>query len=103
MQRMQTEEEWRAMQTRNFRMAVLFAQGHRSPRRKPRDPVEDAILLRFAIDSVRERAASGRLVRIGPRHYELRSKKDDAGPQSQAPAGSSPTQTAATPSTSPGG
>jgi hypothetical protein len=74
MQRMQTEEEWRAMQTRNFRMAVLFAQGHRSPRRKPRDPVEDAILLRFAIDSVRERAASGKVVRIGPRLYEYRDR-----------------------------
>jgi len=74
MDRMQTEEEWRAMQTRNFRMAVLFAQGHRSPRRKPRDPVEDAILLRFAIDSVRERAASGKVVRIGPRLYEYRDR-----------------------------
>ena len=29
MKRTQTLEEWRAMQTRNFRMAVLFAQGHR--------------------------------------------------------------------------
>jgi hypothetical protein len=74
MDRMQTLEEWRAMQTRNFRMAVMVAQGHRSPRRKPRDPVEDAILLRFAIDSVRERAASGRLVRVGPRLYEYRGR-----------------------------
>ena len=72
--RVQTEREWRAMQTRNFRMAVLVAQKHREPRRKPRDPVEDAILFRFAVDSVRERAASGRLVRVGPRTYEYRDR-----------------------------
>jgi hypothetical protein len=70
----QTMEEWRAMQTRNFRMAVLVAQGPRSPRRKPRDPVEDRLLYEFAVASVRERAASGRLVQIGPRHYEYRGK-----------------------------
>ncbi|MDO8962899.1 MAG: hypothetical protein Q7W30_00220 [Coriobacteriia bacterium] len=77
MKRTQSMEEWRAMQTANFRMAVLFAQGHRSPRRKPRDPVEDRILYEFAVASVRERAASGRLVRIGPRHYELRGKGEE--------------------------
>jgi hypothetical protein len=88
------------MQTRNFRMAVLVAQGPRSPRRKPRDPVEDRLLYEFAVASVRVRAASGRLVRIGPRHYELRSLKDGAGPQSHAPAASSPTQTASSPVTS---
>lgn len=74
--RMQTVDEWRAMQTRNFRMVVLVAQGHRAPRRKPRDPVEDRILYEFAVASVRERAASGKVVRIGPRHYEYRT---DAG------------------------
>jgi hypothetical protein len=70
--RMQTVEEWRAMQTRNFRMVVLVAQGPRSPRRKPRDPVEDRILYEFAVASVREREASGKVVRLGPRHYEYR-------------------------------
>ncbi|MFA5844137.1 MAG: hypothetical protein WC971_04820 [Coriobacteriia bacterium] len=70
--RMQTIEEWRAMQTRNFRMAVLVAQEPRSPRRKPRDPIEDRILYEFAVASVRERAESGRLVRLGSRHYEYR-------------------------------
>jgi hypothetical protein len=73
MTRMQTMQEWREMQTRNFLMAVRFAQGHRSPRRKPRDPVEDRILYDFAVASVRERAASGKVVRIGPRHYEYRT------------------------------
>ena len=70
--RIQTVEEWRAMQTRNFRMVVLVAQGPRSPRRKPRDPAEDRILYEFAVASVRERAESGKLVRLGPRHYEYR-------------------------------
>lgn len=66
------------MQTRNFRMAVMVAQGPRSPRRKPRDPVEDRILYEFAVASVRERAASGRLVRLGPRHYEYLTREEAA-------------------------
>ena len=53
-------------------MVVLVAQGPRSPRRKPRDPAEDRILYEFAVASVRERAESGKLVRLGPRHYEYR-------------------------------
>jgi hypothetical protein len=43
---------------------------------KRRDPVEDALLLRSALESMRRREQEGRLVQVGPRLYELRSAQE---------------------------
>ncbi len=43
-------------------------------RRKPRDPVEAELLVRSAVAAVARREAEGRLVRLGPRHYELKDR-----------------------------
>jgi len=66
-------DEWRANRHDNVRLLAQHANQPRSPRRKPRDPVESRLLLRSALESIRRREAEGRLVKLGPRMYELRT------------------------------
>lgn len=66
-------DEWRASRRANVRLLAQHANRPRSPRTKPRDPVESRLLLRSALESMRKREAEGRLVKIGPRMYELRT------------------------------
>jgi hypothetical protein len=53
---------------------VQLAQEPERRRRKPRDPVEAALLERSAIAAAERRRAEGRLVRVGPRRYELHER-----------------------------
>ena len=57
----------------NARLLAVLAERHWLPVRKPRDPVEAKLLQRAAIESMRRREAEGRLVRLSPRSYELRT------------------------------
>lgn len=67
-------EEWLASRSKPTRLMVQLAQDPDRRRRKPRDPVEAELLERSAIAAVKRRQAEGRLVRTGPRRYELRER-----------------------------
>lgn len=71
-------DEWRTRPRANACLIAVLAERQRLPRRKPRDPVEAKLLLRSALESMRRREAEGRLVRLGPRTYELRTAAEAA-------------------------
>lgn len=64
--------QWRASQPSPARLMAEIAECNQRYRRKPRDPDEAVLLIRSAVNAVARREAEGRLVRLGPRHYELR-------------------------------
>ena len=66
-------DEWLSRPRENARLIAALAERQHLPRRKPRDPVEARLLQRAALESMRRREAEGRLVRIGPRDFELRT------------------------------
>jgi hypothetical protein len=65
--------EWRERHRSNARLIAELAEQPHVVRRKPRTPEEHAALERAALSAIRRRVAEGRLVRIGPRRYEVRS------------------------------
>lgn len=66
--------QWRATRPPIARQLARIANSPDRVRRKPRSPIEARLLLRSAVKSVADREAEGRLVRLGPRHYELRPR-----------------------------
>lgn len=66
--------QWRATRPPIARRLAQIASAPDRVRRKPRSPIEAKLLLRSAVKSVADREADGRLVRLGPRHYELRPR-----------------------------
>lgn len=75
MRRVTDLEAWLAQRRRvNTRLMAQIAEAPDRRRRKPRDPVEAELLIRHAVEAARRREAEGRLVRLGPRHYELRDR-----------------------------
>jgi hypothetical protein len=60
-----------------MRASARLAQNKHRVRRKPRTSEESAMLMRMALASVRERKASGRLVRVGLREYVLHPRVRD--------------------------
>jgi len=73
-----TLDEWRAVRARTLPAIVVLAQRPRV-RRKPRTAEEREMLLRAATAAVRRREAERRLVRTGPRSFELRVRRSAAG------------------------
>jgi hypothetical protein len=71
-------DAWRESRGGRTRLLAQQANGPRSPREKARDPVEGRLLMRSALESIRRREAEGRLVRVGPRTYELRTAAEAA-------------------------
>lgn len=66
--------EWRARRRtmREFaRLSERLAQSRRAGSRRVRTPEDVAIITRMALVEVARRKAEGRLVRVGPREYEL--------------------------------
>ncbi len=60
------------------KLALLRSrQGKRTARQRPRDPDEEALLLRMCQDRRDYLLASGRLERVGPRHWRWHSLEDD--------------------------
>ena len=66
-------DEWLARPRASARLIAELAEREAPRRRKPRDPLQTALLARMAVSKMRRREAEGRLVRIGPRTYELRT------------------------------
>jgi len=54
------------------RLLAQITEARDRRRGRPRDPVEAALLERSAVAAVARRRSEGRLVRLGPRRYELR-------------------------------
>ena len=55
----------------SVRALALMAHGQRRHRHRPRTSGDRAMITRMALVEVARRRAEGRLVRIGPREYEL--------------------------------
>lgn len=72
MKREYSLEEWRAMRASTLPEMVRLAQ-HRRTRRKPRTAEQRAMIIRSAVAAVERREREGRLVRVGPGEYEVRS------------------------------
>jgi hypothetical protein len=51
-----------------------LAGGKKRVRRKPRTDDDRALIARMALVEVERRIADGRLVRLGPREYEMRPR-----------------------------
>lgn len=64
--------EWRASRPSSARLMAEVAEGEHRQRAKPRDPDEAVLLVRSAVAAAARREEEGRLVRWGPRNYELR-------------------------------
>ena len=73
-------DDWLKRPRKNARLLAVLAERQRLPVRKPRDPVEAKLLQRAAVESMRRREAEGRLVRLGPRSYELLTVAEAARP-----------------------
>ena len=55
-----------------FTLKRLRAGWRRLPRRRPRDPEEERILLKMALERKRRWLRTGKLEILGPREYRLR-------------------------------
>lgn len=55
----------------SVRALARLAGGPKRIRRRPRTDGDRAMILRMALLEVRARRAEGRLVRLGPREYEM--------------------------------
>lgn len=55
----------------SVRALAVLAGGPRRVRRRPRTADDRALIARMALLEVERRQAEGRLVRLGPREYEL--------------------------------
>lgn len=62
----------------SVRALARFAGGPRRVRRRPRTSEDRAIIRRMALVELARRSREGRLVRIGPREYELRPRRSSA-------------------------
>ena len=58
----------------SVRALAMLADEKRGPRLRPRTEDDRAIIRRMALIEVSARRAGGRLVRLGPREYELRPR-----------------------------
>jgi hypothetical protein len=57
------------------RAAAQLAQKQRRIRRRPRTAEERELIIRMALVEVARRHAEGRLVRLGPRAYEMHPRQ----------------------------
>ena len=55
-----------------FTLKRLRAGWRRMPRRQPRDPEEERVLLKMALERKRRWLKTGKLEVLGPREYRLR-------------------------------
>jgi hypothetical protein len=55
-----------------FTRKRLRARWRRLPRRRPRDPEEERLLLKMALERKRRWLETGKLEILGPREYRLR-------------------------------
>jgi len=55
-----------------FTLKRLRAGWRRLPRRRPRDPEEEQVLLKMALERKRRWLETGKLEILGPREYRLR-------------------------------
>jgi hypothetical protein len=58
------------------RALAALASGPRRVRRRPRSVDERALIRRMALLAVAQREAEGRLVRVGHRHYIMRTRPE---------------------------
>jgi len=65
--------EWQSARRAMSGAAVAVARADRPTTHRPRTPEEREMLIRGTVALIRRREREGRLVRVGPREYELRS------------------------------
>jgi hypothetical protein len=67
-----TLEEWRALRLEGTRAVAVLAGAGERRRGRPRTPEEREMIIRGTVALMRRRVREGRLVRTGPREYEVR-------------------------------
>ena len=72
-------EEWKKRKP-EFMRRFFESEPRRLPRRRPRDPERERVLIELDLERRRRWIESGKLVELGPRHWRLNityRKKED--------------------------